>query len=69
MTATSGFAGLKAVISLTIHKLATRLIGIKWSFELERAEIIWLFPILLMHCLQVFDLFYGDLIMNCELLR
>jgi hypothetical protein len=29
MTATSGFAGLKAVISLTIHKLATRLIGIK----------------------------------------
>jgi hypothetical protein len=69
MTAASDFAGSKAVISLITHKLAARLIGIERSFELERLEIIWLFPILVIQCLQVFDLCYGGLIMNCELLR
>ena len=63
-------AGLKAVISSTVLKLASRLIGINRHLNRERLEIIWLFRILVIHCiLQVYDFFYGRLTTNFELVR
>lgn len=65
-----GLAGLKAVISSIVLKLATRLIGMNCHLNWERLEIIWLFRILVIHCiLQVYDFFYGGLTTKFELVR
>ena len=61
---------MKAVIGSTVLKLATRLIGTKWPFELADVGdnlVVSYFSAKLL--LQVCDFFYGGQTTNFELVR